>query len=405
MTSQNWKSVRYQGLSYAFHPTDEIYVPSYIYKARDTEGKPYELLFDGFDGEMLYQIPKYFNYHTAHLYEENSFEDDTQLRDLTNLSSTQLDGDNFLVYGFTESAERAISDNEGYFSYTPDEEELFDQVQTYYSLERAKAFFDQYFPELYDSKLKVYTHTSLDNNAMYLPGDETVADAIYLGTNDNVFMTNLNRDSDVIIHEYAHHIIYQFLTTTYGDSLVLHEGTADFFAFVINNDPHLAETLLPGASYLRTGDLDEDRAFDDEKDYLSPHTLGQFWSSLLWDIYTELGEEGLVFITQSIYLWSTRMEMEDAVLALVEADQQQNEGKNRCKIIKLAINRGFYDATKLIDQSECGTQYYIPLPKPIESNEDPSVNCGSIGTGALGHSFFLLLLAPILTLFWRRRED
>ncbi len=392
-------------LIYFFHPDKNAFLPSYQFTAYKENHGRYTVIIDGIDGDFVTALPQFFNAHKGYTFLENSFEEKVQLRELTSLQSTAnfLDGNNFQVFGSTLQDERAQAD-EKMFSYFPEDEKLFDQVQTYYSLERAKTFFNQHFTDLKTSAIEVYTHSSLDNNAMYLPGDTNNSDAIYIGTSDDVYMTNLNRDSDVVIHEYSHHIIYHFLQATYGESLILHEGTADFFAYVINNNPNLAESLLPGSGYLRTANLDHKRLYDDEKEYLGAHLLGQFWSAFLWDLYQELGPMVITTITKSLYYWNKKMTLSDAFLALLHADDDINAGKNHCTILKTAQNRGFFSDTRSMGDNSCGL-IYSQTPPPLDEQKKETIACGAIGIDTQSANFLWLLLSPLLLLVGRGHED
>lgn len=61
-------------------------------------------------------------------------------------------------------------------------------------------------------------------------------------------LTNLPVDADVIGHEFGHHIIYQTITSVSGESLILHEGLADYFTFAHTKDDSLGESICPAGS-------------------------------------------------------------------------------------------------------------------------------------------------------------
>lgn len=393
-------------LVYYFYEEDNTFRPGYHFTGYKNNIERYSIIIDAIDGSPSYLTAQFFHAHQGYAYHENSFESESFLRDLNNISDDAnfLDGENFLVYGADKDAERAQSDA-SIFNYFPEDEDLFDQVQTYYSLERAKNFFDEYFSDLDMAPIEVYTHSLLDNNAMFLPGDDYDPDTIYIGSNDGVSMTNLNRDSDVVIHEYSHYIVYQFLQATYGESLILHEGTADFFAYVINDNPYLAESILPGSSYLRTADLDSERSFDDEKDYMEGHQLGQFWSAFLWDFYQDQGDTALTLITRSLFYWNPRMSLTEAFLALLHADDELSLSAHRCTILAMAHARGFLAATANLDGTSCGLDYSYEQPEPSQAAQKNSLACGAIGLNHQPSSFYWLILSPILLLLRRGHED
>ena len=397
-------------LKYFYLEDEHSLVPAYEFKVRDTRRMLHRKLYDAYNGQLLYQQNLSLQSHQGYSFLENSLEETTELVDINNIQSQQglLDGAHFRVYGADEFAPRATAAGK-VFDYLPEEELLFDQVQAYYTLERAHSFFSQFFSLKNDETLMVFTHSFPENNAMYVPGDSAMPGAIFLGTDDQVYMTNLNRDSDVLIHEYSHHIIYKFLTATWGESLTLHERTADFFAFVLSQDPYLAETLLPGKGFLRTAELNENRKYDSESMSRGSHQLGEFWSSLLWEFYQELGSDALTIIASSIHFWNERAQIADAILALTLADGNHFNGQNRCTILELAAKKGFYSAISNLNISNCNVNSadLIPTVIPLEAKDEDSKafpSCGTIGMQNSQSLSFILGL-PFLLLLWRRRDE
>ena len=288
---------------------------------------------------------------------------------------------------------------------------MFDQVQAYYTLERARGFFDQFFNLDNDKTLTVFTHSFPDNNAMYVPGSDGIPSSIFLGTADNINMQNLNRDSDVLIHEYSHHIVFKYLTTTWGESLTLHEGTADFFAFVINGDPFLGESIIVDQSYLRTAIVDEQRKYDAESSSTGSHLLGEFWSSLLWELYSDMGQDSLKLITNSLNYWPERAIISDAIQGLVLSDQELYAGTSRCKILSLALKKGFYHAISGLSPEDCGLSsaevapYIIPLENKSDRKSSDMPACGSIGSASSNTANLLFLMSPLFILYRRFRGE
>ncbi|SMF30178.1 hypothetical protein SAMN06296036_109155 [Pseudobacteriovorax antillogorgiicola] len=393
---------------YYIHGENHL-VPAYLYRFKDERGLPWEGLYHGFTGEALAHVPLHLQAYEGFSFLENPLQSELEKVSIENLSTDQdhLDGQRFSVYGADILSDRAVA-SENLFDYDPENEELFDQVQAYYTLERAREFFGQYFPLEEDPRIDVFTHTYLDNNAMYLPAiSEQDVGSIHIGVADNIFMQYLNRDSDVLIHEYSHHIIYKFLTATWGESLTLHEGTADFFAYVLNDDPYLAESILVGSPYLRTAEIESDRKHDLEASYRGSHLLGQFWSAILWDLYRDLGSDALEIITDSLNYWPSQAQLSDAVLALVISDKELKDGQNVCKILELSLDRGLYEAVSVTGNQGCDLKDKEIIRFATEDSNDQSefdndLACGAIGLR--GSSSWSLLLLTLPLLLWIRRS-
>src|SRR5690606_2594621 len=111
-----------------------------------------------------------------------------------------------------------------------------------------------------------------------------------VGDGDGEKLQNLPKDSDVVSHELGHHVIFQSLTSTKGESLVMHEGLADYFAFARTDDPCLGESICPAGSpvgcelesqCLRTADNTYVLNVDTKSE---EHFKSQFISGMLWDL-------------------------------------------------------------------------------------------------------------------------
>ncbi|MBF0443482.1 MAG: M36 family metallopeptidase, partial [Oligoflexales bacterium] len=87
------------------------------------------------------------------------------------------------------------------------------------------------------------------NNAFYAPpSDEAPTPMIYVGRADGKTLRNTRVDADVIYHEYGHHITVRYVKEMSGESLIIHEGLADYFAFAKTGDPCLGESICPTGS-------------------------------------------------------------------------------------------------------------------------------------------------------------
>lgn len=390
-----------------------------------------ELIIDAQTGVTYSDEIKSFE--MAQVFEVNSEESFTQEVELPNLSSsTYLDGKYFSVFAPDTLAPRAKGqDGEFYFSPQNESEAVeFDQVQTYYSANRILEEFRQRFG--YDPKddhIIIRTNDVIrgfTDNALYTPAPAGPSIRIGKGSRQ---MQNLARDSDVVLHEYSHHIIYQSLKSASGQSGELHEGYADFFTYVINGDPYLAETTLPYQPYLRTALVDKhfgkNIKYDDPNNPNSKYFYGQLWSGVLWDLYKEIGDDFAQIAYESIYLLSGYSGYDDAWRAILLADAGLNPsldllgyGRYHCDILNIAVKRGYAIYVQKEDGTPCqidllaaASESRVSLPdEPLtEQKEEPSKDlslfgkqCASIGLITPASAFLtrLLLLvglcAPVL---------
>lgn len=207
-------------------------------------------------------------------------------------------------------------------------------------------------------KLKLKMHVDFGgnvNNALYQPASSTTGGfpTISIGDGDGRILTNLALDSDVVSHELGHHIIYRKLTTISGESLVLHEGLADFFTFSKTKDSCLGESICPESSTvcwkksqcLRSAD-NTLKYQDARYNHLEPHLKGQVISGLLWDLYTDydvpLKDVGQLAYN-SIDYFVKNSGIKDFIISLFLADKTYMDSKYTCKIYQAAQSRGMGD--------------------------------------------------------------
>ncbi|MCX6128363.1 MAG: hypothetical protein NTX25_04775 [Proteobacteria bacterium] len=211
------------------------------------------------------------------------------------------------------------------------------------------------FDDFGTNRIKIALHTHIDgnlNSAFYepKPNDPT----IYLGDGDGYRLQNLAMDSDVVAHEFAHHVIYSSIKKLKGESLILHEGLADFFSFARTGDACLAESICVAS------DLDENlctrplkcfrTAQNDwiigDEDYLlaSPHQKSQVVSGFLWDLYEKDGislDKLAKLNLSALGFMVADSGFKHFILTLMLADRSINSGEACQKILNRAIDRGF----------------------------------------------------------------
>lgn len=336
-------------------------------KRRSTD----ELIIDASTNEIIRRVPVDFPIE-GYVFEKNPFEKHPSLKELTELNETgHLDGSYFTVYGASDSDPRAYAAS-GIFEYSPSAEnsaDFFDQVQSYYTATRALSWFQLNVGHKTESdSLRIFVDTMVDgdpNNAKFSPKGQDGRPEVLLARGDGVVMKNLSRDSDVLIHEFSHSIIYRYLQSRYGETGLLHEGYADYFAYAINGDPNLGESIRPDAPYLRTALLPSDVRFDDPSISQSVHYQGQLWSAVLWEIRAKIGPKFDISVYESLRYLSPSSGLRDALFGLLSADRDNFPlavdaaeydvfGTNKCAILKIAIDRGLATFLEKVDGGSCG---------------------------------------------------
>lgn len=190
-------------------------------------------------------------------------------------------------------------------------------------------------------------NNGINNTAVYLPAKEDRGPTIKLGKGDDKELRNLRVDPDVISHELSHHFVYRTLKSTSGESVVIHEGLADFFVFSRTGNACLGEAICPKSSSiclsskcLRAGDTT--LKWDDPNLPSEAHKKSQVLSGLLWDLhatYSQINVPRLVF--KAIDFLNAESTLKDFLEALFLADQSENGGSNVCKFYEAALKRGF----------------------------------------------------------------
>ena len=340
-----------------------------------------------------------------------------------------LDSPALSTFGATTTSPRA-SWSSGRFDYGPDQQRdgvFFDQIQAHYAAQKAQAWFaSELHFQWTGPPLQVFTRYSDDstaNNARYRPGVGTSSPALLIGDGDGEKYVHLARDTDVIFHEFSHHIIYRTLKLSSGESGILHEGTADYFAYAINGDPNLAESVQPGKPWIRTAALDRGLRFDDPHNTSESHQLGQFWSAVLWQLRGEIGTGMDQIVYNALAYLPPAAKISDFFAALVNSDRALHPistsaatGMNFCGILHAGLDWGFAQSLKGLDGSTCGldlTQAAADSVKwrndqrkssdssPTEEKKELLKSCGSFGVAAANSSVGWLFLLPLLALTLR----
>lgn len=322
-----------------------------VWKMKVTKGGlPYEVLADAYEIQAMQQ--GFFDVVTgkAKVFEHNGADAAKIDFDLPGLI-----GDGTLTSGFLKavlpSDGKYVKVNEPTHTYDYDnadarfiELSAYAHAQMHWDFARSIGF-EWYGPA--PIEIKIHTKPGgRSNNALFIPGDagDGTLPQIQIDDGDGIDLQNLGLDGDVVSHEFGHHIVYRTLRTTDGQSLALHEGLADFFAFSRTGDPLLGETICPPESgacilpgqALRTADLGlryKDEAWvawAGARNRLG-HLHGQLISGLLWDL-RKAGEMAPADVTRltlkAVSFFKADSGFRDLIISLFMADKELFGGRD-----------------------------------------------------------------------------
>ena len=225
----------------------------------------------------------------------------------------------------------------------------FEDVNVYYHI----SSFQNYIQSLgflnLDSLIKADAHGNYDIENSYFTeameinfGDGKIDDA---------------EDADVIIHEYGHALSFMAnnnsISTNKNERKALDEGLGDYLAAsysrsiddfnwekVFNWDGNNPEHVPPwrGREVNSTKHYPEDLITD-------YHENGEIWSSVLMEIWEEIGRETTdKLVLESIYSYGSFTSMKDAAKFVVQSDTFLNGGKNFFILYAYFLVRGLMDA-------------------------------------------------------------
>ena len=365
------------------------------------------------DGELIKRQPLFLGFEqTVWVYPEGEQASSLAPLPLARLSPKgYLENADFAVYGGHDEALRVRLDGSQEFWDPLVEARLFDQLQSYYNAEKVVRFFQKVSLKWPDTPLAIYTHHQQKNVARYLPALASPRAKIFLGRGDGILRQNLARDPDVLTHEMAHHVVYQFLTHLEGVSGALHEGYADYFAYALAGDPYLAETVNPLEPSLR--DVDQDKNFQNVPEDANLHEKGTSWAYALWQMRQSSWMREKSFdhvVARSLTYLSPRSHWQEAMFALLWADTEfypqrsdpLGRGQHYCQMLDAFDDAGFFEFTAPLNRASCGVglQKEKSPTNPSSAKSTP-IACGTLGYRAKGGVVFLLI-GPLL---WLRRRD
>lgn len=239
-------------------------------------------------------------------------------------------------------------------AFGPTSEGFFEEISLFTNANRALEWLETMgYKNFGTAPIRLAVHAEFQgdtNNALYQPG--TNFDVIYVGDGDGTVLQNLATDADVVGHELGHHVVYHTVTEIAGESLVLHEGLADYFNFARTGNACLGESICPDTAYgnkicyvpktcLRTGDNALKYGGADLP--REAHQKSQFISGMLWDLYAKDGialEDVTHMVLKAIDLLVEDSGYQHFVVGMMLADEALFQG-GKCKAIyNRAIARG-----------------------------------------------------------------
>lgn len=324
----------------------------------------------------------------------------------------------------SESGVARASSDKFEFIYDPTDP-LFDEASVFVHVNAHYSFFKAIGYQWKDTlPLIIKIHTMIGktkNNALYQPSDGPDSNSlIMIGDGDDKILRNLAKDSDVVSHEFGHHVIFNNIQETSGESLILHEGLADYFVFAKNGDPCLGRSIcvpnregaciVPGQC-LRIASKALTYGSEDYKN-LDAHFKGQLISGFLYNDLNDIYDKKItpIMVFKALGLLVGDSGFKHLLLALMLADYQENQGINACKIYDAAVSRGFSPMLTDVDCTKLDSIKLITSDtKATEPRAKKKTNIfGCSGLGGLPSTGFdvgiLFLFLPLL-LSRRLRKD
>jgi hypothetical protein len=432
----NGSNVTFRGSRRCYYVTNGSLLPVWEMTAI-AEGAPYVVRADGYEVASL--EPMFFaTTGQARVFPFNRL--DSALQDV---ALTGLTGDGSLSSEFLRTklpaGKQAANEPTHVFSYDPSDFR-FDEAMAYSHAQAhleyvSKLGFAWYGPK--PLELKIHTPPQgKKNNALFEPGDESgrYLPTITIDDGDGVGLQNLVSDGDVVSHEFGHHVIYKTLRSVSGESLVLHEGLADFLVFSRTGDPCLGESICPqnsGACIKPGACL---RTAANNLSYGDPlwntwtgsgHLRGQLISGLLWDLRSRpnVPPDDIPRLTmKAISLFAESSGFCDFLTALYASDRDMFGGTYKVALDEIALKRGLGNYLKQVNSCPVNISAMNKMGTVESTASDGSatsksqkkkilgIRCGVVNPpldATLDSGIFALFLwgIPLLVTLLKRREN
>jgi hypothetical protein len=371
---------------------------------------------------MVVAVRNLFHEADANVFDPNPIVDSDGPHQVTLnhlISATNLIGDFARIYSCVSDClsrrdrvftQYAVADTDGNFLYDPDEPSLtdpFSETSSYYHLDKITTWFEEELGFVYEcgsppQRLPVDVYTNMDEEngyfmAVWRDTTERCAD-IALGGSLSLPGRDFAYDGEVMYHEYTHGVIID--TMVWSSSIDvdqfghdyspdgLSEGTADYYALTVTDDPVLGEYALAGFGGTRTADNDKvcpDGLIGEG------HFDGQLWSGTLWDIRTEIGaaktdqlvmavlaalpgapsfsDAGSTLVSQAHALEGSVLDAGDAAHVEAAVTARQLVGCERVVFMEdgesamcFADGTYYYSWHEPVDYMTCGVQFAVEAP-------------------------------------------
>ena len=370
------------------HFSDTVIVWQFIVMI---DGLPYEI---DADETQVYRFEERFFRRTAgkcRIFPNNSQDEATEIFEFADFTGEErLRNQYFTTFVDQTIYNHALSANHEFF-FDPETPE-FRETSVFTNANRMLAWLtDHGYQNFGDRRLTLRVHQVINgdkNNALYQPGNTASPPAIFVGEGDGKHLQHLSTDADVVFHELGHHVIYHSIQSISGESLVIHEGVADFFTFAKTQNACLGESICPeGNNFscakpqecLRSGE--NDITFMGENYPSAPHLQGQLLSGMLWDLHAK-DDISLSHLTKmvlkSIDLMPVNANFLDFLVTLMIADRDLYAGEYCETLYDQALNRGLGDVLGTFD---CSSDFSNPPKRNQFADTTESIQSKNSGNG------------------------
>jgi hypothetical protein len=408
---------------YAFIPAYRFTVDSDASLPGRGPAFPLSILVDGRTGEILEQVTMAFHVDgKALLFEENAVVDKDTGRKETVLPALAGTGERlghalFNVYSCnkkevtSECVQSAKGNPGGDFRGVEYESPNYDEVVAFHAVTKSMAWYRRLMAAKPNSSrawgsnypgprsdfgiaagltLGVYVRSltkspsgyTLDN-AAYMPSALAKGSQarILIGTGweegqaveQKRILRYLGRDTDVVMHEFGHHMIYRTLRDVSGQGGALHEGFADYFTYAITGNNRLGESIVSSGESLRSGNRP---GKVDPYVNAKAHIAGEFWSSVMWELRQNLGpwKDGFFIfdkiVWESIDLFKEDAGYYDVISALARSAElfAASEGRSATDI-KEAMFAVFYARGYIEEPTGNGILFLLSATKNLPSKQ------------------------------------
>ena len=386
------------------------------------------------DATRVYDFQNMF-FHvdgTAQVYDTNPVDGTLTTYTVRNLKPDSsgkvlVENDKFITLLDTSKYSYFADTSEPYEFVTSTSEESFKEISLFTNANRALEWLEgQGYSNFGNAAIRIIVHASFTNgdvnNALYQPGSDF--STIYVGDGDGSILRNLAVDYDVVAHELGHHVVYNSVTNIQDESLVIHEGLADFLTYAKTGNSCLGESICPESSTvcavankcLRTADNSYTLTSSDLPS--EAHLRSQFISGYLWDLYSKDGISLDIvsrLTIKAINLLVSNSGYTHLVLGLMIADSNDYSGQYCSKIYDRAVARGMqenissYSCSNISSIAQNTTSVTSVTGESNSSDSSGSSSSGKSMCGSIGNiskqevSFFWFLLALPLVLTMRKR--